>query len=328
MASKPLPRDRGPARHIWGPLLREWSRLPEGVQHAGTVIARTFRGYYTDSCGTYAAAIAYYAIFSLIPLALIILSVAGLVVDPNRVVNFVFDQFPLEETDSVRDNVTEIVNRAQGSSAVGLGFGVIALVWTSSGIFGAVRRGLNAANHARPRAFWRGKLLDVMVIPVAGILISLSVSLSGLAQVVVQRTGGVGPLDATEAWRAMSLGFSAVISFVMFGSLYRFVPSQRPRWQEALASAAFATVAFETTKVLYTIIASLTPYTRDTAVYAGIGTALAFLFWMYLNASILLLGAEFGRALRTIRTTDHEAQSFLAPFRRELRPMRRSRRRG
>ena len=43
---------------------------------------------------------------------------------------------------------------------------------------------------------------------------------------------------------------------------------------------------------------SWTDFSRDTAIYAGFGTALAFLLWMFVNASILLLGAEFGRAIR------------------------------
>ncbi len=314
MASKAAPTRRARTYRPWRPWLRQWARLPASLRRVASAVIWAFRGFYQDGCSTHAAAIAYYAIFSLVPLALIILSVCGLVVDRNQIVDLVFEQVPLRETESVRNNVQQIVDRAQDASIAGLGFGIIGLVWSSTGIFGAVRSGLNATRHTKPRAFWRGKLVDIAVIPVFGILIALSVSVSGAIQVVVERTGRVGPVSAIQAWQLISLGVAAGVSFILFTGLYRFVPNQGTPWSEALTSAAFATIAFEATKLLYGLLIGLLPFTTDTAIYAGFGTALAFLLWMYINASIVLLGAEFGRALRGGRTTDVAAESFLKPF--------------
>src|SRR5438552_18365682 len=94
---------RGKARQAWA-VAPGWVRAPAGV------LPDTVRLYNTDHCSTHAAAIAYYAIFSLIPLSLVILSIAGLVVDEARIVRFVFDQIPLQETEF--ENVHEIVSRA------------------------------------------------------------------------------------------------------------------------------------------------------------------------------------------------------------------------
>jgi membrane protein len=264
------------------------------------VIVRTIQLYVDDSCGTYAAAIAYYAIFSLVPLSLIILSIFGLVVDHNRITTFVFEQLPLKETPQVRDSVAHIVTRAQDISAAGLGFGVLALLWSSSGIFSAVRKGLNAAAHRKTsRPYWHGKLLDLALVPCLGILIILSVGLTAATQVVIERAGGLGPLnfDTNLALRISGYVLPATVSFSMFALLYRYVPTARPVWSEALAGAAFATVLFELAKNFYALVFSLTAFSKDTAVYAGFGNALGFLLWLFVNASILLLGAEFGRAL-------------------------------
>jgi membrane protein len=84
----------------------------------------------------------------------------------------------------------------------------------------------------------------------------------------------------------------------MFALLYKYVPTIRPPWREALGGASFATVLFEGAKNVIAIVVAATSFSRDTAIYAGFGTALAFLIWMFVNASILLLGAEFGRAIR------------------------------
>lgn len=280
---------------------RRWRRVPRPIRTPVSVIVRTFRLYVDDGCGTYAAAIAYYAIFSLVPLSLIILSIFGLVVEEQRITNFVFEQLPLKETPSVRDNVAQIVKRAHDISAAGLSFGVIALIWSSSGIFSAVRKGLNAASHRKKgRPYWHGKLIDFALIPALGTLIVLSVGLTALSQVVIERVGTFGPLDFNTnlALRISSYIIPAMLSFGMFTLLYKYVPTARPAWTEALAGAGFATVLFELTKNFYAMIFALTAFSKDTAIYAGFGNALGFLLWLFVNASILLLGAEFARAIR------------------------------
>jgi membrane protein len=265
------------------------------------VIGRTINLYVEDGCSTYAAAIAYYAIFSIVPLSLIILSVFGLIVDEDRIANWVFDQIPLEETVSVRENVTQIVHQAREISPASIGFGVVFLLWSSSGIFGAVRRGLNAATHLRKnRSYWHNKLIDLALIPALGILILISVGLTAVARIVVERVDEIGPVrvNTNETLAAIGLVLPAFASFSMFSLLYKYVPTARPPWREALAGAAFATVLFEAAKNLIATFVAYADFSKDTAIYAGFGTALAFLVWMFVNASILLLGAEFGRALR------------------------------
>ena len=259
---------------------------------------RTVSLYLADGCGTHAAAIAYYALFSLVPLSLLILSILGLVVDEQRVVNFVFDQLPLQE--SQFQNVSDVVRRAHDISFAGIGFGILLLIWSGSGIFGAVRLGLNAARHQPAhRAYWRGKLIDVGLIPVFGLLIALSVGLTAITQGVIEQAGQVGWLrfDTDAPLGIVAYALPAAVTFTMFALLYRFVPSGRPNWREALAGATLASVLFEAAKNVWALFFSRLAFNTDTAIYAGFGTALAFLFWTYINATILLLGAEFARAL-------------------------------
>jgi membrane protein len=276
-------------------------RVPGAFRRPVSVIGTTIHLYLEDSCSTYAAAIAYYAIFSIVPLSLIILSILGLVVDQSRITDFVFEQIPLQESASVRSNVDEIVARAHQMSFASLGFGVLFLIWSSSGIFAAVRRGLNAATHLKQtRPYWHGKVIDIMLIPCLGLLILLSVGLTGAAQFALERLGHWGPLDlnANRAIYVSSYLLPALVSFSMFSLLYKYVPNARPPWSEALSGATLATVLFELAKNAVALLIGFSGFSRDTAIYAGFGTALAFLLWMFVNASILLLGAEFGRAMR------------------------------
>jgi membrane protein len=210
------------------------------------------------------------------------------------------------------------VSRAREASVLGLGIGLGILVWSSSGIFTAIRRGLNAATRTkRGRPFLKAKLIDFTLIPCFGTLIVLAVAAMAVIQIGIENAQDIGPLeiDPNAATRAASSVVGAVVSFVGFLLLYRFVPRTRPRWGEAIAGALFATLLFEAAKQLYALVFALLPYSRDTALYAGFGTALTFLLWMFINASILLLGAEFARALRaTGPRVDRDAEGFVKPF--------------
>jgi len=279
---------------------RIWLLAPWFVRRPISALGTAIRLYSEDHCGVYAAAIAYYAIFSLVPVGLIILSVFGLVIDRERIVNFVFDQVPLKESPSVRQDVDTIVQRARDVSAAGISFGLLALVWSSTGIFSAVRRGLNATAHRQQsRPYWHGKLIDLALVPSLGLLILLSIGITASAQVAIQRTGDLGVIniDTGPAIQFTTFALPAAISFTMFFLLYRFVPSARPASREALAGAMFATILFEAAKNVVAMLLRAAAFSRDTAVYAGFSSALAFLFWMFVNATILLLGSEFSRAV-------------------------------
>jgi membrane protein len=281
-----------------------WSHAPRWLRTPIRLVIKTFRLYIDDGCGTYAAAISYYAIFSMVPLGIIVLSVLGLAVDREDIVDFVFDQVPLDQSLTVQEDVREIVKRAQQISVAGLSFGLIILAWSGTGIFTAVRKGLNAASHRqRPIPYWRGKLLDFALIPALGLLILLSLALTTVAQIAVEQANALGPLDVNTnlSVRVSSYILPALFSFAMFTLLYRTVPSVPPQWREALEGASFATILFELAKHAYAFAFVLLPFSTDTAIYAGLSTALAFLFWMFINASILLLGAEFARAIAVIR---------------------------
>lgn len=271
---------------------------PRSIRAALRVVRRTVGLYNADGCGTHAAAIAYYAIFSLIPLSLVILSILGLVLDEDRVVQFVFDQVPLKE--SQFSNVQAVVRQAHNFSVAGISFGAVLLIWSSSGMFAAVRRGLNAAEHRNPaRPYWHGKLIDLALIPLFGLLILLTIGLTAATQGIIERVGTISGLHfgTNMALRIASYVLPAIISFAMFTLLYRYVPSGRPAWREAIVGAIFSTTLFEIAKNIGAIVFAHLQYTKNTAIYAGFGTVLAFLFWMFITASIMLLGAEFARAV-------------------------------
>ncbi len=270
-------------------------RLPGPVVRPARVVGRTARLFYSDACTTYAAAIAYYAVFSLVPLALIFISILGFVLDREDIVDFIFEQVPLEDTTDVRADVDRLVGRALDFSWASLSIGAVTLIWSAGGVFGGVRRGLNAATSAkRHRPFWKNQLLDFALIPACGGLLIMGVWMSS----AVERLSEVGPLDLEWGFAVRMSTFltAAAVAFALFMLLYRYVPSARPSWGEAIVGAVFATVAFELTKQVWVWAAARVADWNDAAIYAGLGYAAGAMLWVYVNAVILLLGSEFGRA--------------------------------
>ncbi|HEX6030242.1 MAG TPA: YihY/virulence factor BrkB family protein [Tepidiformaceae bacterium] len=275
---------------------RTAERLPAPLHHSARVLGRTGWLFYTDSCTTYAAAIAYYAVFSLVPLAVIVVSILGLVVEKQEIVNFIFEQIPLRQTPDVEKQVNDLVGHALGFRWAGLSIGAVTLVWSASGVFGGVRRGLNAATHTkRSRPFWQSKLMDFALIPTLGGLLILGVWVSS----AVERLTEIEPLNIewSLAVRTVTFLTAASITFALFVLLYRYVPVPRHGWPEAATGAAFATVAFELSKQLWAWAVARVVGWDSAAIYAGLGYAAGIMLWVYINAIVLLLGAEFGRAV-------------------------------
>ncbi len=287
--------------------VKSWGHHAAGVWHASPVVVkrpvevtvRTFRLYGQDNGSMYAAAIAYYALFSLVPLALITISIFGFVTSPDRMVDWVFEQFPLEETQDVRDDVHSILSFSRTLGGAGLGIGVVTLLWSASGLFGAVRRGLNVTQNVSNRPFWHAKLVDFSMVLATGLLVTTSLALTTITRVTIERAGDLGfvEIGVPLALKVSLYLGSGVFSLVLFTFLYRFVPSERPSWKQAAAGGLVAAVLFELLKNLGAFLVENAAFSQNASIYSGVSLVFGFLFWVYLSASILLIGSEFIRAI-------------------------------
>jgi membrane protein len=131
---------------------------------AWVLTKQTYRGYSRANSSQYAAAIAYYLLFSIVPLGILAFSIFGLVLrnDDRRheLVDYVLDQLPLSQTEG-RQDVEDLLNNVQQASGTIAIVGLIAAVWTASAVFSSVRQALNNVWRTREvRPFFHGKLVD------------------------------------------------------------------------------------------------------------------------------------------------------------------------
>jgi membrane protein len=266
-------------------------------------VTSAVRGYSVHSCSTIAAAISYHVLFSIFPLAVLLVSVLGLVLQDDHLrketTGALVDALPLTQGADA-DLAKALDGIAAPTSAVGL-ISLAGLLWSASGMMGSIRTGLNAAwGLSRGHAFLRGKLVEALMLTAVGLLVLLSVAATVFEQ-IVSRLGDRVPAIVRDLFSASSptgavVGgvVALVLSFLLFVAVYRFVPAVAPPLRRVVLAALFAAVGFELLKRGFAIY--LAHFADYNVVYGSLGAVIAFLFFVYLAASVLLFGGELGAA--------------------------------
>jgi membrane protein len=294
------------------------------VKTTATLFARSIQRFNTDRCTQMAAAISYYVLFSIIPLAIFLVSIFGFVVtDPGlreRVTNGLVSNLPLEKGagGSGENLVTNTLNGLSRVSAPLLVFGLAAFAWSASTMFGAVRRSLNVVWGAEAhRPFVQQKLVDFSMLVGLGLILLLSLGATGLLRAARAVSASfLGPLSesTTFFWLAVSIALPAVFSFLAFLAVYRLVPNAAVRVRDVWPGALLATVLFETLKNVFAFY--IERFSNYDVVYGSLGAIMIFLLWTYLAANILLLGASVAVEYPRVQRGEYGAVGPGEPFRR------------
>lgn len=264
-------------------------------QRIRLVAVRSVQEFLEDRCVQMSAAISYWALFSVFPLAILSVAVLGLVLrDEARradLLSTLLDYVPLSD-EGERELEMLLESVTSGKSTLGF-LGLIGLVWTASGLMGAIRDAVNVAWDTRTRPPLRGKLLDIgMVIVVAvGVLASVGLTIAvRLAGEAGGELGGLLGAGASTAVKALALAIPVALTFATSAFLYRVLPAVHVTLGQIWPGALVSAVGFEAAK--YAFAFYLQNFGRYNAIYGSIGAVIAVLFFVYIAANIFLLGAE------------------------------------
>ena len=247
---------------------------------------------------TYAAAISFQTFVSLFPLIGFLTAVAAFLIDPDVLVQLVAEQSEdlAPGAEAFLEGTLPSVAAVRGSVGI---VSLLGLLWTGSNLFGAMRRGLDAATGAtRRRTFVQGRTLDLSIAMLTGVLLAVSVSITAVLTFLLQSEllGGESPF-AWLGWLLRWLGVLLPVLFAtgVFGLMYHLVPAERLGWRPALAGGLVGAVGFEIGKnafVWYTA-----NFGSFNAIYGPIATIVLLLIWLYFSSLIFLAGAAFGSAV-------------------------------
>jgi len=251
---------------------------------------------------THAAAIAYYALLSLFPFLLLVVSVLGAVaadeVDRAAVLGFVFRYIPTQ-----LDFVTTQLDSLQESQLrIGL-VGGVGLVWASLGVFSAVTTAVNQAwGVERQRSFWKHRLISFTMLLSAGGALLMGLLLVGMLH--VGQGGWLGTvidqLRALYPILVLPLRYLATVLLIAgTGLIFYFLPNTPVRfrdvWFGAVLTGVVWRLAFEGFSWYMQVNSQLT------RVHGSIAAVVVFLLWVYISAVVLLYGVEFTAAWARLR---------------------------
>jgi len=244
------------------------------------------------------AALAYYSLFSIAPLLLIIISVAGIFFGEDAVRGAVFDQLSDLMGESGAQAIGEMLAHANRPKTGGLAalLGVFLLLFGASGVFGQLRAALDriwrARTSAKSSGVWqwlRANLLSMGMVFAMAFLIAVSLVLSTVVATLGKWWGAY-----LGGWTIVAQGLDLVISFgmltVIFALIYKIMPRAKVEWHDVWIGAATTAVLFTIGKVLIGLYLGKSSIGTS---FGAFGSLAIFMVWVYYSAQIFLFGAEF-----------------------------------
>jgi membrane protein len=183
----------------------------------------------------------------------------------------------------LEENIEEVIRSRGAIGAVSLAL----LLWSGSAMFGAVGRSLNRVwDVPKDRPFHMRKLRDLGMALGTGVLFLMSLGATTVFSVL--RNLDIPLFSTFSDVGARMLGF--LFSIGIFLVLYKLMPNTRTYWRYVWPGAVVAAVLFEIAKTLFVLY--LDHFARYESVYGSVASVIVLLFWIYISAFIMILGAE------------------------------------
>jgi membrane protein len=255
-----------------------------------------------DKAPRLAAALSYYTAFSLPPLLVLLVGLAGLIygtdVVQKRLVGEIAGLVGDESAALLGDAISEAQRTTGTGAAIVIGIG--ALLLGATGVFGQLQDSLNSIWEAPPRKgggignFLRSRLLSLAAVLGTGFLLLVSLAVSAAIGGIVDMAGRVETLEPLLV--SLDLATSTVVITVMFALMFKFLPDVKIAWRDVWFGAAVTAILFVGGKFAIGFYLSMSDVG---SVYGAAGSLIIILVWIYYSALILFFGAELTQAWAT-----------------------------
>ena len=222
------------------------------VRETVAILKKAAWDWMEDQAPTLGAALAFYTVFSLAPLLVITIAIAGLVLGQEAAQGQIFDQLRILIGAASAEAVQDVVQNANTKPATGVLttiIGILALLFGASGVFGQLQTSLNAIWGVEPkpgRGVWgivQDRILSFGFILVVGFLLLVSLLLTAAIAFAGEWLGGMFPAIETIVQIANSILSLAVIT-LLFAMIFKFMPDAKIAWRDVWIGAFITASAF------------------------------------------------------------------------------------
>jgi membrane protein len=282
---------------IAGPSPRLTQRPRLNARALVSLIRETLSEWSEDKAPRLGAALAYYTVFSIAPLLVIAVAVAGLLFDPAEAERALLGQLGGLVGASGADLIGEMLaaTRKPGAGILASILGIVGLLLGAMGAFGQLQDALNTIWEVKPkegrglRGLIHDRLLSLSMVVTVGFLLMVSLVVSTVLAAVGTFVGGWLP-ESVLLLNIVNFLLSLIVITVLFALLFKYVPDVKMAWNDVWLGAAVTAVLFTIGK---TAIGLYLGNAAVTSSYGAAGSLVVLLLWVYYSTQILFLGAEF-----------------------------------
>lgn len=250
------------------------------------------------------AALAYYTLFSIAPLLLIAIAVAGSVfgreASQDQIIGAIQDLVGFQSARAIQAMI-ESAGQRPDSGFFATAAGMILLLLGAAGVVGQMQDSLNAIWRVVRKTgrgimgFVRDRLVSYTMVLAVGFLLVVSLVVSAVLTAVSGIVGGFLTIDAATA-HILDLVVSFAIITLLFAVIYKYVPDVRIAWRDVWMGAATTSLLFSAGKVL---IGFYLGHSTVTSIYGAAGSLVTLLLWVYYSSLMFFFGAELTQVYAT-----------------------------
>jgi membrane protein len=275
------------------------------------LIKDTVSGFMADEALSRAAAIAYFTIFSIAPLLLIVIAITGLVFGQEAAQAAIMGQFSglmgKGSGDALASMLQSAGSQSQKSGTIATIIGIVALLITASGAFGEIQSSLNKIWKAEPKAglsrLVRARIASLGLVMTLGFLMLVSLVISAGIAALGHWVEGIFP-GAKALMSVVNFVITLALLSAVFAAIYKFLPDKPIAWRDVAVGAVATALLFTIGKSLIGLYIGSSKVAES---YGTAGSLIVILVWIYYSTLTFLLGAEFTRAYAQ-RFGSHAAQ--------------------
>jgi membrane protein len=279
---------------------QEWAQTLRVVSRSRgiSLLREAAIGWWNDRALSMGAAIAYYAIFSLAPVLLIVIAIGGMVFGSDAARDAVLAQFGGLIGPSGAEAIAKILASASniGSGVIGTIIGIVTFMVTATGAFAELQSDLNVIWKAKapPSSgvlhFVWSRLLTFAMIAAIAFLLMISLTFDALASAASQY---FSLQEEALALVLVNLAFSIAMATLLFAFIFKVLPDVRIPWRDVFPGALLTGVMFVLGKF---VIGLYLGRSNIASSYGAAASVISLMLWVYYSTQILLFGAEFVKA--------------------------------
>lgn len=269
-----------------------------GIKNSRQAIMHTFKSFGEYKIPKLGASLAYYTVFSMAPLLVMIISLAGIFLGTEAVQGKIVEQLSAFVGHDTAIQLQDLVHKASiaGKSAIAAIIGGITLLLGATTVFGEIQDSINSiwGLKAKPGSGWwklvKNRLLSFSVIASLGFLLLVSLSVSAIIDAIANNLKAQFPDVTVVVFYIINLLLSFIIITAIFGVIFKVLPDAVLKWKDIRTGAILTSLLFMLGKLLISLYISKT---NIGSTYGAAGSLVILLLWVYYSSIILYFGAAF-----------------------------------